>query len=67
MQKLNAESLKQVLWQTMHDLREGRITPDKAHAIASQAREILRTVKIQISISKNSNKLKTFQITNNKG
>jgi hypothetical protein len=35
----------------MHDLKENNITPNRADAIASQAREILRTVNTQLRIA----------------
>jgi hypothetical protein len=42
--ELNASNLKQELWKTLKDLRSGAIQPGHGDAIASQAREILRTV-----------------------
>lgn len=48
---LSASNLQNVLWATMHDLKENNITPNRADAIASQAREILRTVNTQLRIA----------------
>ena len=50
--KLNAESLKESLWDTLLELRGGTLQPAVADAIASQAREILRTGKLQLAVAK---------------
>lgn len=51
---LTATNLKKELWTTLTDLRAGTIQPGQADAIASQAREILRTVKVQLQITSQS-------------
>lgn len=51
---LNATNLKNALWDTLRQLKEGKMEAGNADSIASQAREILRTVKIQLEISKDS-------------
>lgn len=48
---LTAVNLKDALWKTLQDLRSGAMQPGQGDAIASQAREILRTVKTQLSVS----------------
>lgn len=48
--ELNAINLKSVLWDTLNKVRAGKITPAQGDVIASQAREILRTTKAQLSI-----------------
>ena len=48
---LTASSLKDVLWETLIDLKQENIMPNRADAIAAQSREILRTVKMQLQIS----------------
>lgn len=48
---LSAENLKGALWETLHGIKSGNILPGQGDAIASQAREILRTVKIQLQIA----------------
>jgi len=48
---LSALSLKEVLWDTLTDLRHENILPNRADAIAAQAREILRTVKTQLQVA----------------
>lgn len=48
---LNASALKNVLWETLVDLRDNEMPAQRADAIASQAREILRTVKTQLQVT----------------
>jgi hypothetical protein len=49
--ELNASNLKLELWKTLNDLREAKIQPGHGDAIASQAREILRTVRTQLMVT----------------
>lgn len=49
--ELNASNLKSELWSTLNDLRAGKIQPGHGDAIASQAREILRTVRTQLMVA----------------
>lgn len=51
MNDLTATSLKTALWETLGDIKSGSIQPNQGDAIASQAREILRTVKVQLQIT----------------
>lgn len=48
---LTASSLKDILWETLIDLKHETILPNRADAIAAQSREILRTVKIQLQVA----------------
>lgn len=48
---LNASNLKNELWNTLVELRDGKIQPGQGDAIASQAREILRTVRTQLLVT----------------
>jgi hypothetical protein len=48
---LTAGVLKEVLWETLLDLRTEAIMPNRADAIAAQAREIIRTVKVQLQVA----------------
>jgi len=48
---LTANSLKDILWETLIDLKQENIMPNRADAIAAQSREILRTVKVQLQVS----------------
>lgn len=51
MKELSAVNLKEVLWETLHAIKGDAMLPAQGDAIASQAREILRTVKIQMQIA----------------
>lgn len=49
--ELSASELKKALWSTLNDLRSGTVQPGQGDAIATQAREILRTVKVQLQVT----------------
>jgi len=51
---LTANSLKDVLWETLNDIKTEQMLPSRGDAIAGQAREILRTVKTQMQIASQS-------------
>lgn len=53
---LTATSLKNALWGTLTAIQSGSILPAQGDAIAGQAREILRTAKVQLSIASQSNR-----------
>ena len=48
---LTAGSLKDVLWETLTDLKHENILPNRADSIAAQSREILRTIKTQLQVA----------------
>lgn len=52
--ELNASNLKAALWDTLQDIKSGAVQPGQGDAIASQAREILRTVKVQLQVTQAS-------------
>ena len=47
---LNGDTLADALWDTLNDVRSGQLDPAKADAVASQAREILRTQRTRLQI-----------------
>lgn len=47
---LNAVNLKSALWDTLKGVKAGKITPGSGDVVASQAREIIRTVRTQLTI-----------------
>lgn len=51
MKELTAKNLKSALWETLGQLRDSKLSPGEADAIASQAREILRTTNTQLRIA----------------
>lgn len=48
---LSAVNLKNVLWDTLNEIKTDAMLPAQGDAIAAQAREILRTVKVQLQIA----------------
>lgn len=51
MKNLSAVNLKNALWDTLQDIRSDAMQASQGDAIASQAREILRTVRTQMQIA----------------
>lgn len=47
---LSAVNLKAALWDTLNAVKNDDILPAQGDAVAAQAREILRTVKIQLAV-----------------
>lgn len=50
MKELNAVTLKGELWESLQKIKNGEMEAAKGDAVASQAREILRTIKTQVMI-----------------
>lgn len=53
---LTATALKATLWETLKEIRSGEMQPGQGDAVACQAREILRTVKVQLQVSAHTNR-----------
>jgi hypothetical protein len=49
---LNAENLKQALWETLQGVRVGSVDTNKSNAIARQAREVVRVHMAQLATLK---------------
>lgn len=54
MKDLSATNLKSALWETLNNIKDDNMLPAQGDAIAAQAREILRTVKVQLQIAAQS-------------
>lgn len=54
--ELSATNLKTALWETLNQVKEGKMEPGQADSIASTAREILRTTTVQLKISSQTNR-----------
>lgn len=54
---LTATNLKNALWETLNAVKDGTKQPAEADAIATQAREILRTVKVQLQVVQQSKRV----------
>jgi hypothetical protein len=50
MKALSATALKTALWETLNSIKDDKMQPGQGDAIAAQAREILRTVKVQLQV-----------------
>lgn len=48
---LTAKNLKSALWTTLNEVKDGKMEAGQADAIASQAREILRTTNTQLRVA----------------
>lgn len=60
--KLTATNLKNVLWDTLNEVKTGLMECGQADAVASQAREIIRTTKVQLQISHQSGRAVTKDV-----
>ena len=49
---LTAKNLKNELWEVLQEVRENKIDPQQAEAVASQSREIIRVLRAQQSVIK---------------
>jgi hypothetical protein len=56
MTTLTASNLKEALWVTLNQVKAKKMLPGHADAVACQAREILRTVKVQLMVSGQTNR-----------
>ena len=52
--KLTTVNLKNALWDTLQAIKKDAMLPAQGDAIAAQAREILRTVKVQLQVAAQS-------------
>lgn len=64
MANLNAVNLKQALWETLNDIKSDKMQAAQGDAIASQAREILRTVKVQLQIAAHTKRSVPIEVIN---
>lgn len=53
---LTATNLKNALWSTLTEIRNETRQPGEGDAIACQAREILRCVKVQLQVAGQTNR-----------
>jgi len=50
MKDLTATNLKTALWETLNGIKDEKVQPSEGDAIATQAREIMRTINTQLRI-----------------
>lgn len=48
--ELTAKNLKNELWDSLQQVKKGKINPHQADSVCTNAREILRTVNTQLRI-----------------
>lgn len=60
--ELNAKNLKEILWNNLQGLQSGEVQLSQADGMATQAREILRVVKIELEITKQSGQAVTERL-----
>ena len=61
---LNSSNLKQELWDTLQSVKTKEIDPSVANAIASQSREIMRIVKLELTVSAMSQRKPSAKLIN---
>jgi hypothetical protein len=49
--KLTAGNLKDALWETLQQVKSGQMDAGNADAVATQAREIVRTANLQLRVA----------------
>jgi hypothetical protein len=54
--ELNAKNLKETLWTNLKGVQDGSVQTTQADSMASQAREILKTIKTELEICRQSGK-----------
>lgn len=64
MEKLTATNLKNALWQTLNEVKDGKKGFADADAIATQAREILRTVNTQLKVAQFAQRSVPIEVIN---
>lgn len=64
MKELSASNLKTALWEVLNDIKTDKMQPAHGDAIASQAREILRTVNTQLRVMGQSKRSVPLELIN---
>lgn len=52
--QLSAETLKDALWETLQAVKDGNMPPSQGDSVAAQAREIVRIVRVQCQVARES-------------
>lgn len=55
--KLTATNLKNQLWETLQDVRSSKIDAKTANAVSGNARGIISTISVEITIQKSKTRL----------
>lgn len=65
--KLSANALKEVLWDTLQQVKTGKMDAGRADSIATQSREILRTTALQVRVASVSKRKIPMEVLNFSG
>lgn len=60
--ELSAVNLKNVLWETLNKVKDGEMDAGAADSIASQSREIMRTINVQLQVARQSKRQVPMEI-----
>lgn len=64
MSTLTAANLKEALWDTLNQIKQDKMQASQGDAIAAQAREILRTIKVQLQIAGHTKRSVPLEVVN---
>ena len=53
---LTAKNLKDTLWDTLQQVKSGKMEGGQADSVATQAREIIRTTNVQLRVASQTNR-----------
>lgn len=62
--ELTAVNLKRALWETLNGIKDSTMQANQGDAIATQAREILRTIKVQLQIAGQTKRTVPVEVIN---
>jgi hypothetical protein len=60
--ELTATNLKKVLWETLNKVKDGEMDAGAADSIATQSREIMRTVNVQLQVARQTKRQVPMEI-----
>jgi hypothetical protein len=61
-QELTATNLINVLWETLNKVKDGEMDAGAADSIATQSREIMRTINVQLSVARQTKRQVPMEI-----
>ena len=61
-QQLSATNLKNVLWETLNKVKDGEMDAGAADSIATQSREIMRTINVQLAVARQTKRQVPMEI-----
>lgn len=61
-QELTATNLKNALWETLNKVRSGDMDAGQADSVATQSREIMRTINVQLQVARQTKRQVPMEI-----